>query len=91
MTGNEKLDAFMKGFGEAYKHTSDYRDASMMEIMCRREEFEKNLDDMWRIYTSGNLKQVFEYRKQIESIKAAGLQVLRSKSTGKHKIVYPKK
>lgn len=76
---------------EAYRHTTDYRDSSMMEIMLRREEFEKNLDEMWRIYTSGNLKQVFEYRKQIETIKHAGLQVLRSKSTGKHKIVYPKK
>ena len=75
----------------AYRNTSDFRDRSMIEIMCRREEFEKHLDEMWRIYTSGNMKQVFEYRKQIEEIKHAGLQVLRSKSTGKHKIVYPKK
>ena len=75
----------------AYRNTSEFRDRSMVEIMCRREEFEKNLDEMWRIYTSGNMKQVFEYRKQIETIKRAGLQVLRSKSTGKHKIVYPKK
>ena len=90
MTGNEKLEAFLDGLMGAYHHTSRYKDDSMMEIMCRREEFEKNLDDMWRIYTSGNLKQVFEYRKQIETIKAAGLQVLRSKSTGKHKIVHRK-
>lgn len=76
---------------EAYRHTSESRDRSMIEIMCRREEFEKNLDEMWRIYTSGNLNQVFAYRKQIEAIKHAGLQVLRSKSTGKHKIVYAKK
>lgn len=75
----------------AYRHTSDYKDSAMMEIMCRREEFEKNLDEMWRIYTSGNMKQVFEYRKQIDTIKSVGLQVLRSKSTGKHKIVIPKK
>lgn len=89
MTGNEKLDAFMKGFMDAYKHTSDYKDSSMMEIMLRRPEFEKRLDDMWRIYKSGNMQQVFEYRKQVQTIKDAGLVVMRSKSAGKHKIVLP--
>jgi hypothetical protein len=58
--------------------------------MCRRPEFEKNLDDMWKIYCSGNLQQVVEYKKQIADIKAAGLIVQRSKSTGKHRIVFPK-
>ena len=75
----------------AYRHTSDYRDRGMIDIMCRREEFEKNLDEMWSIYKRGNMKQVFEYRKQIESIKSAGLVVKRHKTTGKHKIVYPEK
>ena len=75
----------------AYRHTSDYQDRAMIDIMCRREEFEKNLDEMWRIYKSGNMNQVFEYRKQIKSIKSAGLVVKRHKTTGKHKIVYPEK
>lgn len=74
----------------AYKHTSDYKNSVMLEIMCSREKFEKNLDDMWRIYTSGNLQLVVEYKKQVQSIKNAGLVVQRSKSTGKHRIVYPK-
>lgn len=85
------VNDFLKGLLGAYEHTSDYKDRSMIEIMCRREEFEKNLDEMWRIYKSGNMNQVFEYRKQIESIKRAGLVVKRHKTTGKHKIVYPEK
>lgn len=75
----------------AYLHTTEARDRSMVRIMCRREEYEKHLDEMWRIYTSGNMQQVFAYRKQIDYIKNAGLKVLRSKSTGKHKIVYQNK
>lgn len=75
---------------EAYKHSSSYKDSARMEIMCRRQEFEQRLDDMWRIYKSGNMQQVFAYKQQIADIKAAGLEVLRSKSTGKHRIVYPK-
>lgn len=89
MTGEEKLKAFMDGFMEANKRTSRYKDGCMVEIMCRRPEFEKRLDDMWKIYCSGNLKQVVEYKKQIADIKAAGLIVQRSKSTGKHRIVFP--
>lgn len=73
---------------DAYKHTADYKSSAMLEIMCRREEFEQHLDKMWQTYTSGNLQQVVEYKKQVRSIKDAGLEVLRSKSTGKHKIVY---
>lgn len=83
-------EAFLNGFMEAHKHTSEYKDSCMVEIMCRRQEFEKHLDEMWQIYTRGNLQQVVEYKKQVQTIKAAGLEVLRSKSTGKHKIVYKK-
>lgn len=36
---------------EAYKTTSQYKDSSKMEIMFRRQEFEKNLDDMLLIST----------------------------------------
>jgi hypothetical protein len=42
---------------------------------------------MWQTYTSGNLRQVVEYKKQVQIIKDAGLVVQRSKSTGKHRIV----
>lgn len=75
---------------ETYKHSSDYKDSARMDIMCRRSEFEKRLDDMWRIYTSGNMKQVVAYKQQIADIKAAGLVVQRSKTTGKHRIIFGK-
>ena len=85
----DKANNMLYSFLEAYKHTSKYKDSVMMEIMLRRQEYEKLLDEMWRIFTSGNLQQVVEYKKQVRSIKDAGLVVLRSKSTGKHKIVLP--
>lgn len=85
----DNINDFFKGFAEAYTHTSDYKDSSMLEIMCRRSEFEQHLDKMWQNYTNGNMKQVFYYRKQIDAIKRAGLVVKRHKTTGKHKIVYP--
>lgn len=74
---------------EAYKHTSDYKDSGMIDIMCNKEKFEKNLDEMWDIYCHGNLRQSIEYRKGIDQIKSVGLTVLRNKA-GKHKIVYKK-
>lgn len=82
-------ETFMNGFKEAYKRTSKYKDASMMEMVIRRKEFEQRLDEMWRIYTSGNLQQVVAYKQQVKMIKDAGLIVQRSKSTGKHRIVLP--
>lgn len=87
---NFDKDAFLNGFHEAYKRTSKYKDDSMMEIVIRRKEFEQRLDDMWRIYTSGNLQQVVAYKQQVKMIKDAGLIVQRSKSTGKHRIIFPK-
>ena len=74
----------------SYKQTSSFKDGAMMEIMLRRQEFEQHLDKMWQTYISGNLRQVVEYKKQIQSIKDSGLIVQRSKSTGKHRIVTPK-
>ena len=74
---------------DAYKHTSRYKDDGMMEIMVRREEFEQHLDKMWGIFKSGLFEQAVEYKKQVRSIKAVGLVVLRN-SAGKHKIVFPK-
>ncbi len=71
----------------AYMGTASFKDNAMLEIMIRRQEFEEHLDRMWKTYTSGNLRQVAEYKKQVQIIKDAGLVVQRSKSTGKHRIV----
>lgn len=75
---------------EPYFHTFANKDSKMIAIMQKREEYEKTLDEMWRIYLSGNMKQLFIYKDQVKYIKDAGLEVLRSKSTGKHKITYKK-
>lgn len=81
---------FGNDFMDAYKRTSDYKDSAMMEVWIRRKEFEQTLDEMWRIYGTGNLQQVVAYKEQVKVIKDAGLIVQRSKSTGKHRIVFPK-
>ena len=60
--------------------------AAEAEILFRKEEYEKKLNDMWRIYQSGAVMQIGEYNKQLEMIKSAGLKVLRN-SAGKHKVV----
>jgi len=73
---------------EAYRHRQDYKDDSMVEIMCKREKFEQNLDDIWH-NISFNAKQIVEYKKAVKQIKEAGLVVMRN-SVGKHKIVYKK-
>lgn len=67
----------------AYRNTSQYKDASMMEIMCRVKEFEQNLDEMWAIYVNGNPAQITNYKKGLDQINKAGLTVLRN-SVGKH-------
>lgn len=83
---------FSKIFGDyfdVYKNTSKYKDSSMLEIALRKSEFEKNLDDMWAIYSKGVANQIVNYNKGVENIKSAGLKVFRN-SAGKHKIVIPK-
>lgn len=77
------MDIFNSFFDQA---SSRYNYNSAMEIMFRREEFEKNLDEMWAIYAKGNTRQIVEYNKAKEQIKSTGLKVLRN-SAGKHKIV----
>lgn len=86
------MNNFENIFGDyfdAYKTTSTYKDQSKMEIMLRRQEFEKILDDMWSNYSKGMVVQLVNYNKQLESIKSCGLKVLRN-SSGKHKIIVPK-
>lgn len=60
----------------------------MMEIMSQREKYEQLLDDMWRVCCRGP-SEFGAYKQQVQTIKSAGLVVKRSKTTGKHKIVYP--
>lgn len=74
---------------DAYKTTSQYKDNSKMEIMFRRQEFEKHLDDMWGNYSKGCVSQIVYYNKQVDGIKQSGFKVLRN-SAGKHKIILPK-
>lgn len=86
------MSAFEEMFGDylnAYKNTSQYKDDSMLDIALRKSEFEKNLDEMWAIYSRGCTQQIIEYNKSIEQIKSAGFKVYRN-SAGKHKIVIPK-
>ena len=86
------MNNFENIFGDyfdAYKTTSQYKDDSKMEIMFRRQEFEKNLDDMWANYSKRYGCQLVNYNKQLDSIKSCGLKVLRN-SSGKHKIIVPK-
>ena len=82
---------FFQDLFEPYFHTSSSMDGRMINIMQKRWEYEKRLDEMWAIYLKGNLKQLPIYKDQIKYIKEANLEVLRSKSTGKHKIVYKRK
>lgn len=79
---------FFKDLFEPYFHTASSMDSRMIGIMQKRRDYEKRLDEMWTVYLKGNLKQLPIYKDQIKYIKAANLEVLRSKSTGKHKIVY---
>lgn len=72
---------------DTYKRTSSYRDDVIRDVGLNREEYEHHLDEMWAIYRSGNMNQVYAYKQQVQYIKDAGFVVKRSKSTGKHKIV----
>lgn len=83
------LEDIFGNYFDAYKNTSQYKDSSMMEIVLRKIEFEKNLDEMWEIYNSGVTKQIINYNKGIDQIKKTGLKVFRN-SVGKHKIIIPK-
>lgn len=76
-------------FGDLFKAAqSEYgtRDDTKMSIACNKSKYEEDLDELWRIYESGNTRQITEYQKQIKTIKDSGCRVLRN-SSGKHKIV----
>lgn len=80
------IEDILNDYFQAYRNTSSYKDNAMMEIWWQRENFEQHLDEMWRIYSTGNVRQIVEYQKQVDDIKSCGLKVLRN-SAGKHKIV----
>lgn len=82
---------FFNNLIEPYFHTAQAMDDRMIGIMQHREDYEKRLDDMWQNYRRGCMMQVVDYKGQAKYIKEAGLEVLRSKSTGKHKIVYKRR
>lgn len=83
----DNANNFINDWFDAFQRTSEYKDRSMMEIMVRRAEFEKNLDDMWAAVPKRGMSQMMEYRKGVERIKSSGLKVLRNPE-GKHKIVH---
>ena len=74
---------------DAYKQTGKYRDDGILEIALRKKEFEDNLNEMWRIYSTGSVSQIVEYNKQVEYIKQCGYKVMRN-SAGNHKLVLMK-
>ena len=67
------------------KYSDDYN-YDHLEVILRKKTFEKNLDDMWKVYIKGNTKQIVEYNKQKETIKRAGFKIFRN-SQGIHKII----
>lgn len=87
------MSMFEEMFGnyfDAYKNTSRYKDDNMLDIALRKSEFEKNLDEMWDIYSRGCGQQIIEYNKAIKQIKSTGFKVYRN-SVGNHKIIMPNK
>lgn len=70
----------------AYKQTGRYYDDAMLDIALRKKEFEGHLNEMWRIYLTGNVSQIVEYNKQVQSIKQYGYKVMRN-SAGNHKLI----
>lgn len=73
---------------EAYKHTSGFKDRSMIEVMLRKQEYEENLDKMWA-NASRNLRQLPIYKEQVKYLKSLGITTMRN-SAGKHKLVLTK-
>ena len=81
-----QAETILNDLFNAYKQSSEFKDYSRMEIAGRKVEFEKNLDNMWAIYTKGNPKQIVEYNKGVNYIKSLGFKVLRN-SVRKHKLI----
>lgn len=78
---------FLDDMMDTYRRTSGYRDDMIRGIGLHRSEYEEHLDKMWANYRAGCMEQVVTYKEQVKYIKDAGFTVMRSKSTGKHKII----
>lgn len=76
---------FLNEFFGAYKQTSEFKDRSMLDVICRKQEYEKTLDEMWDIARRGNLQQLAIYKQQVKNLKDIGITTLRN-SAGKHMI-----
>ena len=87
-TNNIFGDVF-KDYIDTYQQTGRCRDDRMLNIALHKKELEDCLNEMWHIYSTGNVKQIVEYNKQIDQIKNSGYSVMRN-SAGNHRVVLKK-
>ncbi|MCD7882507.1 MAG: hypothetical protein LUI87_02195 [Lachnospiraceae bacterium] len=85
---NEKFNSmFGNEFGGQFSFDQETKMVGQkMEIILRKEELTRLLDEMWEIYGKGNIAQLQHYKKQVSYIKETGCKVFRN-SQGKHKIL----
>lgn len=85
MGQNNNFETLFSDFFAAYNDSYQNRDNTAFDIALRKQQYEENLDAMWRnvVY---NTELIIEYNKQVGMIKSAGFRVYRN-SEGKHKIV----
>ena len=81
----DEARSFMNDLFKSYSTSYKAKDDQKLDIACRKKGYEDTLDEMWRIYSTGNFNQLAEYNKQVEIIKGCGCKVYRN-SQGKHRI-----
>lgn len=82
----ENLKSVLNDIFKASQNTYRAKDDARLSIAFNKSKCEETLNEMWSIYGSGNIQQLIEYQKQVQTIKDLGCKVLRN-SSGKHKIV----
>lgn len=85
MGQNNNFETLFRDYFATYNDSYQNRDNTAFDIALQKQQYEENLDEMWRIIPY-NPKQIIVYNKQVDMIKDAGYKVLRN-SHGKHKIV----
>lgn len=85
MGQNNNFETLFSDYFAACNNSYQNRDNTAFDIALRKQQYEENLDAMWRnvVY---NTELIIEYNKQVGMIKSAGFRVYRN-SEGKHKIV----